>query len=51
MTRRCCHYCTRPLTWWGSLMRYRVCDDCAYRMSHGGSPRRPPTLSPPPPSG
>lgn len=41
--RRRCQYCEEPLGWLASLLRLFVtCKHCAYRMSMGTSPRRPP---------
>lgn len=43
MTRRLCQYCARPLRWYARLLHIYSCKDCAYRLSMGGYPMRPPT--------
>lgn len=42
MARRLCQYCTAKLGRLASLLRMTTCDNCAYRMSAGGSPSKPP---------
>lgn len=43
MKCRRCQYCHDQLGWLASLLRlYVTCSNCAYRMSMGTSPRRPP---------
>lgn len=41
MAKRRCQWCDEPMPWWTKLVGFRVCKHCAYRMSMGGSPRRP----------
>lgn len=41
MDRRRCQYCTAPLGRLAKLLHIYTCNDCAWRMSLGGSPRRP----------
>jgi hypothetical protein len=42
MARRLCQYCETPLGRLAKLLHIYNCRDCAYRMSHGGQPLRPP---------
>jgi hypothetical protein len=42
MARRRCGYCTGELGRVASLLRFYACKHCAYRMSMGTSPARPP---------
>ncbi len=42
MRRRLCQYCTAKLGRIASLLRFTTCKHCAYRMSMGTSPAKPP---------
>ena len=42
MIRRRCQYCTSPLGRFAKLLHIYTCDSCAWRVSLGGSPNRPP---------
>jgi hypothetical protein len=42
MPRRLCQYCTDPLGRFAKLLHIYTCRNCAYRMSMGTSPSRPP---------
>lgn len=42
MSRRLCQYCTRPLGRWAKVLWIWSCRGCAYRLSAGTSPMRPP---------
>lgn len=48
MARRRCQYCTAPLGRLASLLLIvHTCSNCAYRMSIGHTPARPPKSAPP----
>lgn len=40
MASRRCSWCNSPMRWWSKLLRFWTCNDCASRMSMGGSPKR-----------
>lgn len=42
MARRLCQYCTTPLGRLAKLLHIYTCGTCAWRMSLGGAPKRPP---------
>lgn len=42
MARRRCQYCHRKLSRWAKLLHVYTCEYCAYRMSMGTAPSRPP---------
>lgn len=42
MTRRPCQYCHSPLGRFAKVLHIWTCRNCAYRMSMGTSPSRPP---------
>lgn len=42
MARRRCQYCTDELGRFARLLHIYTCKNCAYRMSMGTSPSRPP---------
>ena len=42
MARRLCQYCTATFGRFAKLLHVYTCNNCAYRMSMGTSPSKPP---------